>query len=146
MRNPYTEYNYADGAYIGEMTAEELDEIFAGIIEEINKVYETTTVETSNINMDVYRIEFENLDTNENITIVLDNQSQEYTLQELLASSTVIQENGRYYMDLKSAMFTNVYVIDITYYETESTVRTLTSSSLFSPIPLLGEIRNYMGK
>src|SRR5699024_4624278 len=84
VRNPYTEYNYADGAYIGEMTAEELDEIFAGIIEEINKVYETTTVETSNINMDVSRIELENLDINENITIVLDNQSQEYTLQELL--------------------------------------------------------------
>ena len=147
VRNPYTEYNYADGAYIGEMTAEELDEIFAGIIEEINKVYETTTVETSNINMDVSRIELENLDINENITIVLDNQSQEYTLQELLASSTVIQENGRYYMDLKSAMFTNVYVIDITYYEvSESIRRTLTGYSLLNQIPLLGQIREYIGK
>ena len=147
VRNPYTEYNYADGAYIGEMTAEELDEIFAGIIEEINKVYETTTVETSNINMDVSRIELENLDTNENITIIIDNQEYEYTLDELLASSTIIQEGGKYYLDLKSAMFSNAYVIDITYYEvSESIRRTLTSSSLFSPIPLLGEIREYIGK
>ena len=145
--NPYGDYSYADGSFVEEMTSEELSDVFSGIIEEINKVYETTTVETSNINMDVYRIEFENLDINENITIVLDNQSQEYTLQELLASSTVIQENGRYYMDLKSAMFTNVYVIDITYYEvSESIRRTLTGYSLLNQIPLLGQIREYIGK
>ena len=147
VRNPYTEYNYADGAYIGEMTAEELDEIFAGIIEEINKVYETTTIETSNINMDVSKIELENLDTNENITITIDDQTQEYTIDELLALLTVVQEGGKYYMDLKSDMFTNVHVIDITYYEvSESIRRTLTGYSLLSPIPLLGQIREYIGK
>ena len=147
VRNPYTEYNYADGAYIGEMTAEELDEIFAGIIEEINKVYETTTTQTSSINMDISKVELENLDVNENITIIIDDEEKEYTIDELLTTSTVIQENGKYYMDLKANMFTNKYVIDITYYEIpESTRRALTGYSLLSQIPLLGELREYMGK
>ena len=147
VRNPYTDYNYADGAYIGEMTSEELDEIFAGIIEEINKVYETTTTQTSSINMDISKVELENLDVNENITIIIDDEEKEYTIDELLTTSTVIQENGKYYMDLKANMFTNKYVIDITYYEIpESTRRALTGYSLLSQIPLLGELREYMGK
>ena len=147
VRNPYEDYNYTDGAYIGEMTIEELKDVFNDIIQDINKYYKTTTTQTSSINMDISKVELENLDVNENITIIIDDEEKEYTIDELLTTSTVIQENGKYYMDLKANMFTNKYVIDITYYEIpESTRRALTGSSLLSQIPLLGELREYMGK
>ena len=146
VRNPYTDYNYTDGFYGGVVSSEELGNIFSGILEDVKKYYETTTLGTSNINMDIARIELENLDTNQKITITIDNNAIEYILDELIDSSTVILENERYYMDLKSAMFTNAHRIDITYYEEENTLGTLTSSSLLSPIPLLGEIREYIGK
>ena len=147
VRNPYEDYNYTDGAYIGEMTIEELKDVFNDIIQDINKYYKTTTTQTSSINMDISKVELENLDVNENITIIIDDEEKEYTIDELLTTSTVIQENGKYYMDLKANMFTNKYVIDITYYEIpESTRRALTGYSLLSQIPLLGELREYMGK
>ncbi len=145
--NPYEDYSYAKGSFVEEMTSEELSDVFSGIIEEINKVYKTTTVETSNINMDVSKIELENLDTNENITIIIDGQEREYTVDELLALSTVIQENGKYYLDLKSTMFSNAYVVDITYYEvSESNRKKLTGYSLLSQMPLLEKIRESVEK
>ncbi len=117
VRNPYNDYNYADGSYSGEMSSEELEDILTNITESINKHYKTTTTYTTNIDVDTARIELENLDVNEKITIILDDQSTDYTVQDLISSGTVIQEAGKYYIDLKASMFTNIKSIDITYYE-----------------------------
>ena len=119
--NPYDNYSYADGSYVSDMSSSELEEILSDITENITSYYEITTDHTSNINLDVSRVELENIDTNKKITITLDGVSQEYTLDKLILSLTVIQEDEKYYIDLKASMFASSNVVDISYYDTTST-------------------------
>ena len=93
-------------------------EILTEITQSITKHYETTTTYTTNINVDVAKIELENLDVSEKITIVLDGESQDYTLAQL--DGVVTLESGKYYLNLKALMFDNIKEIEITYYETPS--------------------------
>ena len=115
--SPYDDYSYANGSYMGDMDQAELERILNEIISNITDYYETTTDHESNIETDTSRVELENIDINKEITIILDDASQEYTVQDLISSATVIVENEKYYLDLKSAMFENIGTIEITYYD-----------------------------
>ena len=109
-------YSYADGSYIGEMDENALNQILQDITSNITKNYTTVkTSKTSNIDVDVARVELENLDPEEKITISLDGVSKEYTISEL--GDAIVTENGIYYIDLKNTLFENISVIDITYHE-----------------------------
>ena len=117
VRNPYDDYNYADGSYVGEMSSEELEEILSDITENITKYYDITTDYATNINIDISRVELVNIDITKKITTILDEQIKEFSIQELMESSTVIKENEIYYIDLKSSMFENCNNIEIVYYD-----------------------------
>ena len=109
-------YSYADGSYIGEMDENALNQILQDITSNITKNYTTVkTSKTSNIDVDVARVELENLDPEEKITILLDGVSKEYTISEL--GDAIVTENSIYYIDLKNTLFENISVIDITYHE-----------------------------
>ena len=124
VRNPYNDYNYANGSYVGEMSSEELEEILSDITENITKYYEIATDYESNINLDVSRVELVNIDIKKKITLILDEQIQEFTVQELIESNTVIEEDGKYYIDLVSDMFINNNEIEIVYYDIPKTEET----------------------
>ena len=66
-------YSYADGSYIGGMDEEALNHILQDITSNITKNYTTVKAsKTSNIDVDVARVELENIDPDEKITISLD--------------------------------------------------------------------------
>ena len=119
IKNPYKNYDYADGSYTGQMDEEQLAEILDKIVSSI-KYYDTTTTYTTNINTDPAMVELENLDINEKIIIKLDNVAtpeEGISVSDLMADGTVVLQQGRYYMDLNASRFENVRLIDITYCE-----------------------------
>ena len=113
-------YNYADGSWVKEMSASDLDSILTDITENITKYYETTTTKTTNLGVGTVRVELENLDINEKVFIKLDGSyyNEEGTsVADLMTQNVIIKEGTKYYMDLKASIFTNKQLIDITYYE-----------------------------
>ena len=119
IKNPYKNYDYADGSYTGQMNEQQLAEILDKIVSSI-KYYKTTTTYTTNINTNPAMVELENLDINEKIVIKLDNVAtpeEGISVSDLMADGTVVLQQGRYYMDLNASRFENVRLIDITYCE-----------------------------
>ena len=121
LANPYTNYDYADGSWSGNIDAKTLAEILGSIVN-----YEPEPVgTTTNINRDVVKVELTNIDINKNIIIKLDGVETTAggsTVASLIESGVVEgpNENGKYYINLKATMFDDAKLIDITYYEVKA--------------------------
>ena len=111
-------YSYSDGAFIGDMDEDELNQILMDTIKKSIYTYETETKRTTNIDVDEALLELENLDTEKKITIQINGETPiEYTVQELIDSNIVTKTGSKYYMDLKATMFDGKKLIEITYCE-----------------------------
>ena len=110
--NP-TSYAYADGSYVGSMTASELTSIFETITAE-TKLYDKKTYTTS-LSEKITKINLENLDIKEDITISVDGNETKKKYNQIPAVKK--DSNGEYYIDLTDSMFEDAKYIEITYYE-----------------------------
>ena len=118
--SPYTDYSYADGAWVGDMDTQALQDAMNTITQEIVKHYKTEKVLDTEIvvNEDLAPYELTNIEISKKITIDVDDATlANDVFANLPANIKITGTDGKYYINLQA--FEDAEKIEITYYEKE---------------------------